>query len=157
MKRLVIFDLDDTLWRCDGGCVSFLDQPFRRVSEDTLSDASGRQLRLVPGARDLLEWLASQNIVCSIASYNYPASGRAALEALGLYELFSFPQITVAHKDEMVRRICLYARPLGINAADMLFVDDRYSNIVRVSQLCIPCLHMGTDIPEISEVRYYLT
>lgn len=157
VKRLIIFDLDDTLWTCDGGCVSFLDQPFRRTGEDTLVDAAGRSLRLAAGARDLLEWLATQNIVLSIASYNYPAFGRAALEALGLYHLFSFPQITVAHKDEMVRRICLHARPLGISARDMLFVDDRYSNIVRVAQLCIPCLMLGRDIDDISEVRHYLT
>lgn len=156
MKRLVIFDLDDTLWECDGGCVSFLTMPFSPQGADALSDADGRTLRLMPGTRSLLSWLADRDVLLSIASYNYAEFGTAALAALGILDRFFVPQICVAHKDEMVRRICSYACPQGIRRSDMLFVDDRYSNIARVSQLCVPCLHMGRDIRELGEVRHYL-
>ncbi len=48
--RLVILDCDLTLW--DHANVSALVAPFTQIDADTVKDAQGSEVRLVPGARD---------------------------------------------------------------------------------------------------------
>ncbi len=67
MTRLVVFDLDETLWSLPGGYCAQMTPPFRRDG-DRVRDASGYQLTLRPDARSTLESLENKG-----SSFQLPA------------------------------------------------------------------------------------
>lgn len=156
MAYAVVLDLDDTLWTCDGGCVSFLSLPFTRVSEDTLRDARGRLLHLRPDARPLLDELRDRGVVVSIASFNLAYHALHALRALGLGDRFFRPQIATISKREMLRRLHLSLQRGGIGYSGMIFVDDDPKNVLLARALGITALCLGRDIHSLADVRGYL-
>ena len=100
LAKLVIFDLDNTLW------------------EGVLLEGS---VRLRPGIRALFEELDARGVLLSVASKNAPADALAQLAALRLDDLLLFPQIGWLPKSRSVQAI-VEAIDIGIDT--VIFVDD---------------------------------
>ncbi len=153
--RLVIFDLDGTLWECTAGVCGRLLPPLALEGPDALIDATGARLRLLPGARALLETLRGQGILLSAASLNDEPVAREALQLLGIEELFSYPQLRSHPKDLSIRNILhLFAERAGIRLApqEVLFVDDQSDNVRMARDLGVRVLQAGRDVKALPEI-----
>ena len=83
--KLVIWDLDNTLW------------------QGTLTEGGGKKLR--PGVLGVIRELDRRGIVQSIASKNDFAPAKRRLESLGVWDYFLCPQISWGPKSRAVRTI----------------------------------------------------
>ena len=106
LVKLVIWDLDDTLWR------------------GTLAD--GDDVSLFADRARLIRDLNDRGVVNSICSKNDHASAEAQLRQLGLWDAFVFPHIAFTPKPEAIRQIIA---DMQLRAANVLFIDDNIHNL----------------------------
>ncbi len=101
--KLVVFDLDETLWHgilLEDGCDS---------------------VALKPGVRELLKDLDRRGILLSISSRNSQEDAMCVLDRLGVSDYFLCPQIGWMPKSTAVSTI---AKTLDIGLDTVLFIDD---------------------------------
>ncbi|HTA05034.1 MAG TPA: HAD-IIIC family phosphatase, partial [Solirubrobacteraceae bacterium] len=103
--KLVIWDLDDTLWR------------------GTLSE---QEVELDEARAEVVRSLNSRGIVNSICSKNDPDAARERLQCEGLWEQFVFPSIDWSPKGQRVAQLI---EDMQLRAANVLFVDDNVGNL----------------------------
>jgi FkbH-like protein len=103
--KLVIWDLDDTLWR------------------GTLSE---EEVELDEERAELVRELNRRGIVNSICSKNDLAAARERLQRDGLWEQFVFPSISWSPKGARVAQII---DEMQLRATNVLFVDDNVGNL----------------------------
>lgn len=116
--KLVIWDLDDTLWR------------------GTLAD--GDDVALFEHRAALVRAFNARGVVNSICSKNDHAIAQAKLEALGLWDQFVFAHIAFTPKAEAVQAIIA---DMQLRPANVLFVDDHALNLQAAKHL-LPELHI---------------
>lgn len=109
MAKLLIWDLDDTLW---AGTLAEGDRPVLHASRAS-------------AIRDLNQ----RGVVNSICSKNDFTQARAELESHGLWEEFVFPEIAFEPKGPSVQRII---RDMQLRAPDVVFIDDNPMNLREV-------------------------
>jgi len=111
MKKLVIWDCDETLWH---GTLMY-----------------GEDLRLKAGVKDMLELLHTRGVVQSVASKNLKDDVLAKLEEFGISSYFLVPQANLeTPKSVMVETI---KDTLGLTRyEDIVFVDDQMFNRCEV-------------------------
>lgn len=107
--KLVIWDLDDTLWK------------------GTL--AEGDEVEVIDERVDLIKALNACGVVNSICSKNDFDRAKAVLEMKGLWDLFVFPEIAFEPKGALVQRII---KDMQLRAPDVIFVDDNHLNLREV-------------------------
>lgn len=110
MLKLIIWDLDDTLW------------------SGTLADGDAVQLHR--HRAELVRAFNARGIVSSICSKNDFATAEAKLRELGLWDEFVFPHIAFTPKPEAIRAIIA---DMQLRPADVLFVDDNPANLREVA------------------------
>lgn len=110
MLKLIIWDLDDTLWA------------------GTLAD--GDAVALHAHRAELVRAFNARGVVSSICSKNDHAAAEAKLRALGLWEEFVFPRIAFTPKPQAIRAIL---DDMQLRAPDVLFVDDNPVNLREVA------------------------
>ena len=131
--KCVVWDLDNTLWK---GVLLETD------------DVTPRQEII-----DLLQRLDQRGILLSIASKNNYEHAWERIKALGLEELFLFPQIGWAPKSEGLRTI---ASQLNIGMDTFAFIDDNPFELEEVAGSLpeVTCINV-TDIARIdTDVRF---
>ena len=116
--KLVVWDLDDTLWR------------------GTL--AENDEVVLDQRRSELVRQFNRHGVVSSICSKNDPAIARARLKAFGLWDQFVFPRIDFAPKGPALADIIA---DMQLRPANVLFVDDNVHNLEEVKYL-IPEIHV---------------
>ncbi|MBO9714293.1 HAD-IIIC family phosphatase [Sphingomonas sp.] len=112
--KLIIWDLDDTLWR------------------GTLAD--GDDVTLHETRAELVRAFNARGVVSAICSKNDPGAARTRLVELGLWDEFVFPRIAFAPKPEAIREIIV---DMQLRPANVLFVDDNPINLGEVRH-CLP-------------------
>lgn len=110
--KLVIWDLDETLWT------------------GVLSDGA---VILPEENKELLHSLADHGIVCSICSKNDEKSTLNQLKEFGINDLFVFKSINWSPKGERVKQII---DEMQLRAVNCLFIDDNPSNRGEVLSAC---------------------
>ena len=113
MLKLIVWDLDDTLW------------------SGTL--AEGDEVELFQNRVEAIKKLNEQGVVHSICSKNDPEKTRRKLEELGLYEQFVFPSISFEPKGFRIKQII---SDMNLRAPDVVFVDDNQMNLKEVEFSC---------------------
>jgi FkbH-like protein len=103
--KLVVWDLDDTLWR------------------GTLSE---EEVELDESRGELVRTLNRRGIVNAICSKNDPDRAREQLELAGLWDEFVFRSIAWEPKG---RRVAQIIDDMGLRARNVLFVDDNVGNL----------------------------
>ncbi|XP_078442140.1 haloacid dehalogenase-like hydrolase (HAD) superfamily protein [Wolffia australiana] len=129
LPRLVVFDLDYTLWPFYCECRSKKDMP-----------------RLYPQARGILHALKDKGIDIAIASRSpTPDIAKAFLEKLELQSSFVAQEIfsSWTHKTEHFQRI---HRRTGLPFKSILFFDDEDRNIEAVSNMGVTSVHVGNAV-----------
>ena len=107
--KLVIWDLDNTLWR------------------GTL--AEGDKLIPIIGRTELIKNLTSMGIVNSICSKNDFGKAKSVLVKMGLWEYFVFPKISFEPKGQTVQAIL---DEMHLRAENTVFIDDEATNLQEV-------------------------
>lgn len=154
--KLVIFDLDETLWKMEDGYCSMLRPPLRETAPDTLVDSVGRTITLQKGVRHLLKSLSEAGIILSVASKNDPQPTTEVMQRFDIYDYFKYPQLEWNSKGKLVENILDLLKKndgISIKPEEGLFIDDWESNLNDVSCLGIRTLHLDTDISHVNEVR----
>jgi len=109
--KLIIWDLDDTLW------------------QGTLADGDAPVLYGHRAA--FVRALNGHGIVSAICSKNDHATARAQLEAFGIWDAFVFPRIAFLPKGDVVRQMVADMR---LRPANVVFVDDNIRNLAEVAE-----------------------
>ncbi|WP_454674225.1 HAD-IIIC family phosphatase [Achromobacter pestifer] len=107
--KLVIWDLDDTLWK------------------GTL--AEGDDVEVFDERVELIKELNACGVVNSICSKNDFDTAKTVLEQKGLWDLFVFPEIAFEPKGALVQRI---VKDMQLRAPDVIFIDDNPLNLREV-------------------------
>ena len=107
--KVVIWDLDDTLWR------------------GTL--AEGDAVELFENRAEMVRTLNNRGIVSAICSKNDYQTAMAKLEEFGLAEEFVFPAISFDAKGPVIQELL---QDMGLRDTNALFIDDNYSNLQEV-------------------------
>ncbi|CAN5160906.1 hypothetical protein BH10PSE13_BH10PSE13_02010 [soil metagenome] len=127
--KLIIWDLDDTLWR------------------GTLAD--GEAVSLIESRAALVRAFNARGVVSALCSKNDFAAARDKLEAMGLWEEFVFPHIAFTPKAEAVRGIIA---DMQLRPANTLFVDDNPHNLEAVRHL-LPDVHgLNASAPDADSI-----
>jgi FkbH-like protein len=116
--KLVIWDLDDTLW------------------QGTLAD--GDSVRLIERRAVLIRALNRHGVVSSICSKNDFEQARAKLVEFGLWDEFVFPAIAFAPKPQAIAGTL---EAMQLRACNTLFVDDNPINL-REARHMLPDLNL---------------
>lgn len=122
--KLIIWDLDDTLWH------------------GTL--AEGDDLVVDQDRVSIIRQLNGHGIVNAICSKNDFDMGKERLEQLGLWDLFVFPKISFAPKGPIVRQIL---DEMHLRAENTVFVDDNKMNLREVEHY-VPGIHCFDALDE---------
>ncbi|ATY32939.1 hypothetical protein [Sphingomonas psychrotolerans] len=109
MIKLVIWDLDDTLWR------------------GTLAD--GDDVALFESRAAIVRELNARGVVSSICSKNDRDNAKAKLIELGLWDAFVFAHIAFTPKAAAIGKIIA---DMQLRACNVLFVDDNLLNLEEV-------------------------
>ena len=138
--RLVVFDLDFTLWDCGGLWIDCTSPPFRRDEEGLIRDRRDRVFRLYPEVPSILDHLESSGCLLGLASRTeQPDWAREVLDLMGLRSRFQFEEIYPGSK---VRHFRSLRSASGIAYEDMVFFDDEQRNIVEVGELGVTAIHV---------------
>lgn len=127
--KLVVFDLDNTLW--DGVLVENTGEPYP----------------LRPEVKKTLEELDRRGILLSVASKNNLGDAQAALEHLGVWDLFLHPRVNWQPKSGNIAEI---VRELNIGMDTVAFVDDSPFEREEV-EIGLPGIRVY-DAPEIASL-----
>ena len=122
--KLIIWDLDDTLW------------------EGTL--AEGDELTLDEERVSIIRQLNGHGIVNAICSKNDFQMAKERLESLGLWDLFVFPKVSFAPKGPIVKQIL---EEMHLRAENTIFVDDNKMNLREVEHY-VPGIHCFDALDE---------
>ncbi|MBC2607333.1 magnesium-dependent phosphatase-1 [Pelagicoccus albus] len=130
--KLVVFDLDFTVWDAGGVWCDCLEPPFRKESGKVV-DSRGSVVLVYDGIQRALRLLNDLGVPIAIASRTTrPDWARTLLDLLELRAFFSYEEIYPSSK---VRHFEALRRDSGVDYEEMLFFDDESRNIVEVSEL----------------------
>ncbi len=116
--KLIIWDLDDTLW------------------QGTLAD--GDEPVLFDHRADYVRAFNRHGIVSAICSKNDFATAKAKLEGFGLWDEFVFPRIAFVPKGAVIGRMIA---DMQLRPANVLFIDDNPHNLHEVAD-AVPGIHV---------------
>lgn len=134
MSRLIVFDLDLTLWHC--GPLLWCDQltpPLRVADDGRVLAACRTEVRLYPEVPELLERLATEGHRMALASRtSAPSVARRLLDLFGIAGHFPHQEIYPGDKSAHFHAL---REETGVDFDAMLFFDDEPRNIDSVARL----------------------
>ena len=143
--RLVVFDLDFTLWDCGGTWCDCLSPPFSR-SAGRVVDRTGRHVTLYDDVLSILDRCERNDLATAIASRTeQPDWAHKLLCLLKIDSRFNFAEIYPSSKLRHFR--ALHAES-GIQYEDVLFFDDEMRNIIEVGSLGVTAIHVTEGLSE---------
>ena len=153
MPKLVVFDLDFTLWKPELYQLSS-GSPFKASSDGCVVTSRGERLDLFPAARTALRQLADAGVPVAIASRASEVAwaqeimrllrvdkGRTVADVIG-----SSP--VVIQGGSKVKHLKHIASESGVPLPEMLFFDNERTNIAEVEKIgptCVYCPRGMTD------------
>ena len=134
--QMVVFDLDFTLWDCDGTWCDHTSPPYRRCHPnhaDEVQDSAGRTISLYPDVRRIIDDCHQKGLTLALASRTYqPTWAKQLLQLFEIDRLFDVQQIFPDSKRTHFANI---EQQTGICYANMLFFDDEMRNVRDVNSL----------------------
>lgn len=139
--RIVVFDLDFTLWDCGGLWIDCTSPPFRLDEESRVRDRQDRHFRLYPDVPSILDQLEAAGCLLALASRTeQPSWAREVLDLMGIRQRFQFEEIYPGSK---VRHFEAIQSRSGSAFSEMLFFDDEHRNITEVGALGVSAVHVS--------------
>lgn len=134
--RLVVFDLDETLW--PWGVDDFVMKPPYRKVKDGVRDARGLRMDPFHDVPDILKQLHENGIPMAAASRTtYPEGANSLLKLFGWNEFLQFKEIYPGSKTTHFKRL---AASSGASYDQMIFFDNESRNITDITKLGVTCI-----------------
>lgn len=135
--KLVVFDLDFTLWDSGGVWCDCLQPPFEK-RDDRVYDSAGSLVKVYEDIPWALQALESAGYDIAIASRtSQPTWARELLGLLGLRHHFAYEEIYPSSK---LRHFTELKASTAYDYSEMLFFDDEARNIEEVGVLGVRCI-----------------
>lgn len=137
--KLVVFDLDFTLWDAGGLWCDHTTPPFNKTHKGVF-DAEGRHIYLYPDVLGIIQTCRDTDLPMALASRtSAPDWARQLIQLLGIEGVFVqeeiYPSSKVAHFNKLHQQ-------LGIAYEDMVFFDDEMRNIDEVGKLGVKAIYV---------------
>lgn len=143
MEKLVVFDLDFTLWDAGGTWCDHTNPPYRRVNQHVV-DSYGAQIKLYPEVRTILDDLKDQNVAMALASRTgAPAWARQLLQLFEIGHYFEYQEIYPSNK---VTHFNELKKQTGVPFEKMVFFDDEMRNVHDVAALGVHAVYVPDGI-----------
>ena len=136
--RLIVFDLDFTLWNCGDRWIDCTAWPFKSVDEKVF-DSQGSEFNLYADVRDILQELSTQP-ECKLAlasRTSQPSWAKWLLDEWELTAIFPYQEIYPGSKVQHFEHL---REITAIPYEEMLFFDDEDRNIVEVGDLGVTAI-----------------
>lgn len=140
--RLVVFDLDHTLWPLGVDAFSFK-PPYSRQDSTLqnrlmIADSNGVEMKPFPQVNQLLNRISLLNIQMGIASRTtFPVGALQLVSLFGWDGFFTYKEIYPGSK---VAHFSEFQQKSGIDYKDMLFFDDEQRNIDDIAPLGVTAI-----------------
>ncbi len=143
MDKLVVFDLDFTLWDAGGTWCDHTNPPFTRVNSH-IEDSYGARIVLYPDVRDILNDLQARGIPMALASRTgAPPWARELLRLFEIEHYFEFQEIYPSSKIAHFQKL---QKDSGIPYSKMVFFDDEMRNIHEVQSLGVHAVYVENGV-----------
>ena len=144
LPKLVVFDLDFTLWKCGNTWIDCSDYPFSMQPDGRILGVRGGEYVLYADVPLILNQLTNKGVQLSLASRtSEPDWANELLELMDIDHFFSAAQIYPGSK---VKHFRILKELTGIGYSDMIFFDDEQRNIVDVSALGVQSEHVDSGV-----------
>ncbi|XP_045192111.1 uncharacterized protein LOC123548694 isoform X2 [Mercenaria mercenaria] len=132
--KVIVFDLDYTLWPFWVDRGMNIELPFKHVGENKVCDASGREVKSFPDITPLLQRLHNEGYKLGIASEAFYREECAKLVKLfGWEELIDYKEIYPGSK---IFHFVKIKKASGVEFCDMLYFDDEKEHLAEVAGTC---------------------
>ena len=143
--KLIVFDLDFTLWDCGGTWCDCLSPPFA-LKQGRVVDSGGRHVRFYPDVVSILEFCETNHIVAALASRTeQPEWARQLLQLLDATHRFAFQEIYPSSKR---KHFTALGKQSEVGYSQMLFFDDEMRNIREVSDLGVTSIFVQDGLSQ---------
>jgi len=141
--KLVVFDLDFTLWNAGGTWCDHTYPPYVRQNGAIL-DSQNSRIFLYNDSRKILSELHGKNVSLAVASRTHePAIAREFMRLFEIEHFFTWQQIFPGSKTEHFLRLHLQTK---IPYDQIIFFDDEHRNVSEVSRLGVKCVWVENGI-----------
>jgi magnesium-dependent phosphatase 1 len=141
--KLIVFDLDFTLWDCGGTWCDCLSPPFRS-QQDRVLDRGGRHVRFYTDVISILDECDDKRIVTALASRTeQPTWAKELLHLLAATHRFAFSEIYPSSK---LKHFSSLREATRVDYGGMLFFDDEMRNIREVSGLGVTSIFVPSGL-----------
>lgn len=155
MKKLVVFDLDFTLWDAGGTWCDCTNPPYKKINSH-VEDSNGSSIILYPDVRNILGDLKQQNIPMALASRTSAPSW--ANQLLNLFEIEHYFDYTEIYPGSKIEHFTKLMQSTGISFWDMVFFDGEMLNITEVGSLGVHAVYVneGVSTPMVEQALNHI-
>jgi magnesium-dependent phosphatase-1 len=141
--KLVVFDLDHTLWPF--GVDEFVFKPpFKRNKSNEVVDASGAKMQAFPEVTDVFKYVSDQKLDIGVASRTtFPSGVRSLIDLFGWSQYIKYKQIYPTSKVIHFNQLYIESEHFF---GQMLYFDDEERNIKDVSQLGVETVQVDPKV-----------
>jgi len=143
MNKLIVFDLDFTLWDAGGTWCDCTNPPYKRINNH-IEDSLGSKIKLYPEVLNILSELKKQNYTMALASRTEAPSW--AFQLLNLFEIENYFNHKEIYPGSKIQHFQQLKNTTGISFSDMVFFDDEMRNIREVGDLGVHTVYVEDGI-----------
>lgn len=146
--KLIVFDLDYTLWPFWVDRKVNVEPPFNRTPDGKVFDANSREIRSFPDIEHILSKLHSDGYKLGVASEAFCKDDtRRLVSYFGWDDYFDFIEIYPGSK---ISHFLQIKKESGIDFPDMMFFDDERDHLSEVAHTClgVTCIWANRGVSE---------
>lgn len=151
--KLIVFDLDFTIWNAGGTWCDHTCPPYEKA-DDVIIDNHNARIRLYPDVIEILNNLKEQGFWLGLASRTFePSWANQLLELFDIAHFFAYKEIYPGPKSEHFSQL---KNKSGIEFSEMIFFDDEQRNLEDIEMLGVKValVKNGISVPLINQYIY---
>ncbi|XP_069113251.1 magnesium-dependent phosphatase 1-like [Argopecten irradians] len=146
--KMIIFDLDYTLWPFWVDRKVNVEPPFNRTPDGKVFDARSREIRSFPDIEHILKKLKNSNFKLAIASEAFNKEEVRRLVTYFGWDIY-FDHMEV-YPGSKITHLLTIKKESGVDFPDMMFFDDERDHLSEVAHTClgVTCIWANRGVSE---------